>query len=75
MLYKENRPYLKNITAQAYSGLRTDNHSPIWWKEMGSQVGKCPEGPDLRPLPALPSIFLALEKEFYFILNKLWPQE
>lgn len=44
MLQKENLPYLKNITDQAYGGLRTDNHSPIWQKELGSGDIKCPEG-------------------------------
>ena len=36
---------------------------------------KCPEGPGPRPLPALPSIFVALEKDLYFILNILGSKE
>ena len=42
---------------------------------MGSEDIRCPEGPGPRPLPALPSIFWALEKELYFILNKMGPQK
>ena len=75
MLHKDCRPYFENITPQACSIHRTDNHSPIWWTELGSQVVKCSEGPGPRPLPAFTRIFLALDKDPYFILNTLEPQE
>ena len=65
----------KNVTAQAYSGLRSDNHSPLWWTELGSEDIRCPEGPGPSLLPALPSIFLALQEELHFITNTLGPQE
>ena len=75
MLQKEKRPYLRNISDQAYSGLRTDKLSPLWWTDLGYEDTKCHEGPGPRPPPALPSIFLALEKELHYIINTLGPQE
>ena len=74
MQHKENKSYVKNITDQAYSGLRTDNHSLICCRKMGSQDINCLESPGTRSLPALPRIFLTLEKELYFILNTLGTQ-
>jgi len=36
---KLNRRYSEhlNIIIQAYSGLGTETHSPMWWKELCSQ--------------------------------------
>ena len=55
--------FLKNISDQTSSGLGTDNHSPIWWEVVLSESDSTPpKGPGPRPLPALPSVFLILEK-------------
>ena len=75
MWHKENIPYLRNITDQPSSGLRTDNYSTIWWKETGSEDIKYRESLGPRPLPALSRKYRDLEKDLYFILNILWPQE
>ena len=37
------------VLDQAYSGLRTDNHSPIGWTELSSEDMKCPDVPEPRP--------------------------
>lgn len=41
--------YLKDITDQAHSSLRTDSYSPIKWEELSSQDPKpqFPQGPGL----------------------------
>ena len=67
-LRKANLVYLKNIIHQVYSGLGTDNHSPIWWDLVFSESEATPpKGPGPRPLPALPSMLLVLERELCFI--------
>jgi hypothetical protein len=59
MLVIGNTGYIRNITEQANSGLGTNNHSPTWWQELGSQdlTQPLPTGPGCRPLPAFPSIY------------------
>lgn len=42
MLHKRTPGYLKNIIDWEQSGRGTENHSPIWWKEL--------DFPDLKPL-------------------------
>lgn len=49
MLYKGTSVYFKNTMDQAYSGLGTDNHSPIWWQELYSQNLKQPFPKTLAP--------------------------
>lgn len=75
-LTRRNSGHLKNITDQPYHGFRTENHSPVWWKELCSPNLKqpFPKGPDPRPLPALISIFLTSKKELYLIFNIPGPQ-
>lgn len=63
-----------------HSGLETGNHTPLVWEELDSQDPrlKLPQNPGLRPLPALPNVFLIVEKEPILLLHtfgsqgKLW---
>lgn len=34
---QENTRSLKNIIDQAHSSPGTENHSPVWWEELGSR--------------------------------------
>lgn len=64
MLHKRNTGYLKSFIGQAHSSLGTDNYSPVWWEELGSQDPnpQLPWGPGSRTLLPLLSMFLTLDK-------------
>lgn len=77
MLY-QSTGWLKNSTGWAHSGLGTDNHSLIWWKELGSQDLKSwlPKDPGPKQLPALPTIVSpGFRGGAMFLLHTSWSQE